>query len=167
MQRGDEPGNVTHVDPPISIRRKSAAGQLVNVRAGTANEQDSLSGFDAGVNLRRKDIANKGISQSDQVYVRGEKEAREILERNQARSIDWHAACAQFALDPIGLGAGGIQPESKRRFGPGAVFRIGADERVLVVGDAPVARIKDDPGTSPQFARQWQSRKSGRKSYRR
>ena len=103
---------------PTSTRQylldgSAAAGQEVNVGVLAADEQDSFSRLDAGVNFRRQHIADEGIPQRDQVHIRSEEKSRKILQRNEARSVNGHATRAKLAFDAIGLCSRGIQPEPK------------------------------------------------------
>src|SRR5262245_59533841 len=91
MQRPHESVHVTHLDSTISARWQRAAGQDVNLGILAADEQNSFSRLDAGVNFRRNYIADEGVAQRDQVYVRSEEKSRKLLEWNQARSINRHA----------------------------------------------------------------------------
>ena len=131
------------------------AGQEVNIGALAADEQDSFSRFDTGVNLRRQHIADEGIAQRDQVHIGREEKSRKVLEWNQARSINGHAPRAKLTFDAIGLRSRGIQPEPEGRASIARKYsRVRFDERVLIMGNAPVARVKDDPGPAPQLIRQ-------------
>ena len=106
------------------------------------------------MNFRRKHIADEGIAQRDQVHIRRKEKPRKVLQWNQARSVNGHAPRAKLAFDPIGLRSRGIQPEPKAALRLTKVLRVRFDECVLVMGDAPIARVKDDPGAAPQLIRQ-------------
>src|SRR5215469_9433504 len=77
--------------------------------------------------------------------------------------MDGCATCAQFALYTISLCPRGVEPETKpgRRL-PG-IGRICLDEGVLVMGDAPISRIEDDPACALKLRRQWKRLEAGRK----
>jgi|SRR6516165_2485520 len=102
----------------------------------------------------RKYIADKGIAQRDQVHIGCEEKARKMLEWNQARSIKGNAPGAKFTFDPISLRSSGIQPEPKTEFRMLKVFGVCLDECVLIVGNAPVPRVKDDSRSAAQLVRQ-------------
>ena len=144
---------------PTSTRQyligwQRAAGQEMDVGVLAADEQDSFSRLDAGVNFRRQHIADEGIAQRDQVHIRGEEKSRKIFERNQARSVNGHATRAKLTFDPIGLRSRGIQPKPKAVLRLPKVFGVRFDECVLIMGNAPIARVKDDPGSAAQLIRQ-------------
>ena len=107
------PFHVAHIDPTIPVGWQRTAGQEVNIGVLAADEQNSLSRLDAGVNFRRKHIADEGIAQRDQVHIRSEEKSRKISQWNQARSVNGHATRAKLAFDAIGLRSRGIQPEPK------------------------------------------------------
>ena len=104
--------------------------------------------------FRRKHIADEGISQRDQVHIRSKEKSRKILKWNQARSVNGHAPRAKLAFDPIRLRPRGIQPEPKAVPRLMKVFCVRLDESVLIVRNAPIARVKDDPRSAPQLIRQ-------------
>ena len=106
------------------------------------------------MNFRRQHIADEGIAQRDQVHIRRKEKPRKVLEWDQARSVNWHTPRAKLAFDAIGLRSGRIQPEPKAVLRLTKVLRVGIDERVLVMGDAPIARVKDDPSPATQLIRQ-------------
>ena len=109
----DQSLHVAHINPAIPAGWQRTAGQEVNIRVLAADEQDSFSRLDAGVNFRRKHIADEGIAQRDQVHIDSEEKSRKILQRNQARSVNGHAPRAKLAFDAIGFRSRGIQPEPK------------------------------------------------------
>src|SRR5262245_9830305 len=102
----------------------------------------------------RKYITNKGIAQRDQVHIGGDEKSRKMLERNQARSIKGNASRAKFTFDPISLSSRGIQPEPKTGLRLLKVFGVCLDECVVIVGNAPVTRVKNDSGSAAQLV--WQ-----------
>jgi hypothetical protein len=106
-----EPVHVAYIDPMIPARRRRAAGQDVNIGILAADEQDSFSRLDAGVNFGRQHIPDEGIAQRDQVHIGSKKKSRQIVQRNQARSVNGHATRAKLAFDVIDLRARSIQPE--------------------------------------------------------
>ena len=67
VQRLHQSGNVADIDPMIAAGRQCVTGQQVHIGIRAADEQDSFSRIDAGVNLRRHHIADEGIAQRDQV----------------------------------------------------------------------------------------------------
>ena len=74
--------HVADIDPLIPVGGRYQVGQQMHVGIRTAHEQDSFSRFDAGVNFRGHDITNKGVSQGDQMHVRGDQKPRQVLERH-------------------------------------------------------------------------------------
>jgi hypothetical protein len=113
-----------------------------------------FSRLDAGVNFRRQHIADEGITQGDQVHIRGEQKSRKVVKGNQPRSVKDYAPRAKLTFDAIGLRSGGIQPEPKAALRLQKVFRVRFDECALIVSNTPIARVKDDPGPFAQFIRQ-------------
>src|SRR5262249_32961885 len=110
------------------------------------------------MHFRRKHIADERIAQRDQVHVRRDEKSRKMLERNQARSIKGYASRAKFTFDPISLRSRGIQPEPKTELRLPKVFGVCFDECVVIVGNAPVTRVKDDPGSIAQIV--WQRQRA-------
>ena len=88
------------------------------------------------------------------MHIRCEEKAWKIFQRHQARSIDGHTARAKLALDAISLRSRGIQPETKSKRRLPKVFGVPFDKCVLIVGNAPIARIEDDPAPAAQLIRQ-------------
>ena len=58
----------------------------------------SFSHFDAGVNFRRQHVADEWIAQRNQVHIRSEEKSRKVLEWNQVRSVNGHAARAKLTV---------------------------------------------------------------------
>src|SRR5262249_20406910 len=112
-------------------------------------------------------IADEGITQRDQVHIGGDEKSRKKLKRNQARSIKGYASRAKVTFDPISLGSCGIQPKPKTELRLLDVFGVCFDECVVIVGNAPVARVKDDPGFAAQLVWQRQRHKPRREYHRR
>src|SRR5262249_42287106 len=117
------------------------AGQEVDVGILATDKQDSFPGRDASMNIERKYITHERIPQRDQTHTVSEKESRQIIERNQVRSVNGHATRAKLALDAIGLRSCSVQPEPKAIPRLAKILRVSFDERVLIVGDAPIARV--------------------------
>src|SRR4051812_9020153 len=70
MQRVHESNDVPDIDPIIPAGWQRTASQEVYIGVLAADEQNSFSRLDAGVNLRRKHIADEGIAQGDQMHIR-------------------------------------------------------------------------------------------------
>src|SRR4029077_5405320 len=99
----------------------------------------------------RKDIADKRIAQRDQVHIRRNEKPRKMFKRSQARSIKGNTPRAKFTFDPISLRSRGIQPEPKTELRLLQVFGICLDKCVVVVGNAPVTRVKNDSRSATQL----------------
>src|SRR5262245_48210443 len=139
VQRVHESVDITHIDSTIPVGWQRAAGEEVDVGALATDEQNSFSGLDACVDLRRKYIAYEGIEQRNQVNIRSEEKSRKVLERNQVRSVKTYTSRAKFTFDPISLRSRGIQPEPKTELRLLKVFGVCLDECVVIVGNAPIA----------------------------
>ena len=80
----------------------------MNIGVLAADEEDSFSRLDAGVNFRRQHIADEWIAQRYQVHIRSKEQSRQVLEWNQTRSLNGHATRAKLTFDAISLRARGI-----------------------------------------------------------
>src|SRR5262249_36471394 len=78
-----------------------------------------------------------------------------------------YASRAKFTFDPISLSSRGIQPEPKTELRLLQVFGVCFDECVVVVGNAPVTRVKNDSRTAAQLLRQRQGDELRRECHRR
>src|SRR5262249_49762021 len=107
------------------------------------------------------------IPERHQVHVGRDKEARQVLKRDQARAMNWHAALAELSFDAIRLRPGRVQPEAKGVRRSGEVPRIGLDERGFIMSDPPVPRIEDYSGSVAQGGRQWKGNKVRGEGHRR
>src|SRR5262249_42904038 len=101
------------------------------------------------------------------MHIRGKKKSRKLFEWNQLRSVEGYATRAKLPFDAIRLRSCSIQPETKRRFRLPKVCGVPFDKSILIVGNAPIAGVKDDPRSTAQLSRQRQWREPRREDHRR
>ena len=87
----------------------------MDVARRAADEEDAAPRGDAAVDLRRQDVADELVAQGDEVRVRRHQQARELGERHRPRAVHRQAALDERRLHPVGLRAGGVQPEDDPR----------------------------------------------------
>src|SRR5258705_12204683 len=76
FERLGDTGGVALVDSEIAPVLASSARQEVDVPARAAHEEHRLAAREAGVDLRRQDVADERGAKRDQVRIGGEQERR-------------------------------------------------------------------------------------------
>src|SRR4051812_27817647 len=94
--------------PVIDLALKT---YLVNVRLLASDVQDWFLRGDAAVNLRRQHEANKGVGKGNQVGIRRDEEACNVLKWYKVASALGYSCLAEEGINCFNRRAHGIHPQ--------------------------------------------------------
>ena len=107
-----------------------------------ADEENGPARSDAAIDLGRQDVAAERRAQGDQVDVRRQQQARQLVERDRRGPHDRRAGRPQAVGHLVGVGARAVDPQGEAIGAAAMAPREPFKDRLDVVDDAEVARIE-------------------------